>query len=443
MRCAIYTRKSSDERLNAEYNSLDNQRAYCSAYIMSQAGDGWEEAPKTYDDGGFSGGNLKRPGLTALRADLAAGKIDIVVVYKIDRLSRSLRDFANLIAEFDQHGVTFVSVTQSFNTASAMGKLTLNILLSFAQFERELTGERLKDWFAGARARGMWVHGKPPYGYRAVDLRLEIDESEAACVRYAFAHYSQYGSAKILASVLHQRGWLNNYQRPWRKRTLTDMLQNPVYIGKLRHHGKLLPGTHEPIVTMSAWRKVQDAIAASARRRKPLSRPPVLGLLKGLIVDANGAPMIHVPVHHRNGKIYRYYIPSDKRYGVGACSMHRFQAGPLENCVLSLLERLTGRPQVYPDMYVACGQIRKIVRQVRVWPDRMSVTMVTGAMLEAEHAGRMQITHKPRTPPEWLPRAVELMEQGATPHKTARDMGISIGSFYRILHRWGMAQYVK
>lgn len=190
MRCAIYTRKSVDEGLDAAFTTLDNQREYCSAYIASQGGSGWQELPQHYDDGGWSGGNLKRPALTQLRADITAGLVDIVVVYKIDRLSRSLRDFANLVAEFEACHVTFVAVTQAFDTGTAMGRLTLNVLLSFAQFERELTGERLRDWFAGARRRGLWMHGPAPLGYtRTGDGGLTINEAEAEIVRLIFRRY--------------------------------------------------------------------------------------------------------------------------------------------------------------------------------------------------------------------------------------------------------------
>lgn len=435
MRCAIYTRKSIEERQDAEYGSLENQRAYCSAYIASQAGTGWRELPTGYDDNGYSGGSLKRPALERLRADIAIGVVDIVVVYKIDRLSRSLRDFVNLVAEFERSSVTFVSVTQSFNTGNSMGRLTLNVLLSFAQFERELTGERLRDWFAGARARGMWMHGRPPYGYRASSKILVIDEPEAACVRHAFARYPKLGSARLLADELNARGWLNNMGRPWSKRTVTEMLQNPVYLGHLRHNGSSMPGIHPPLIAMAAWRKVQATIASSARRRAALLRPPEPAALKGLIADANGRPMIHVAVP-RKGKVYRYYVPSIRRYGAGTCSLNRFRAEPLERAVLDLVDRLAGAPQVYKDAAAAAGMVRRLVSAVTVHPHHMTVTLIGGATVDAPHAGQMQITRRPRQPPSWFAEAMKMVDAGKSPWSVAVEMRIPIGSFYRIMHRW-------
>ena len=242
MRCAIYTRKSVAEREDRVFTTLDNQRAFCSAYIASQAGQGWIEMPARYDDGGFSGGTLHRPALDRLREDARAGLIDMVVVYKIDRLSRSLKDFANLVDEFEKQNVNFTAVTQSFDTSNAMGKLTLNILLSFAQFERELTGERLTDWFAGARARGQWTRARP-YGYAKINGNdLVPDPVEAAVVREIFRLYCRYQSCQSVANRLHELGLTNTAGRPWSASMVLHTIKHRVYLGEMTYRGSSMPG---------------------------------------------------------------------------------------------------------------------------------------------------------------------------------------------------------
>lgn len=257
LRCAVYTRKSSEEGLEMEFNSLEAQRESCEAYVASQRAEGWLLVPDRYDDGGFSGGTLDRPALKRLLVDIEAGKVDIVVVYKIDRLSRSLMDFSRLVEVFDQHKVTFVSVTQSFNTTTSMGRLTLNILLSFAQFEREVIGERIRDKFAASRKRGMWMGGWAPLGYEVNDRKLVINETDAKLVRSIFARFLKIGSATALARQLIAENTRNKYGKLIDKGMLYKLLNNPVYIGIAVHKGVSYPGEHVGIIDRKIWDKVQ------------------------------------------------------------------------------------------------------------------------------------------------------------------------------------------
>src|SRR5438874_8187180 len=253
-RCAIYTRKSSEEGLEQEFNSLAAQREACEAYIRSQQHEGWLLARTRYDDGGFSGGNLERPAAQRLLTDIRAGRIDIVVVYKVDRLTRSLADFARLVELFDAQGVSFVSVTQQFNTTSSMGRLTLNVLLSFAQFEREVTGERIRDKIAASKKRGMWMGGVPPLGYEPRDRKLAVVESEAETVRHIFQRYAALGSVLLLQQELEALGitskrWTSASGRLWGGKPIARgalylMLQNRVYRGEIMHKDQAYPGEH-------------------------------------------------------------------------------------------------------------------------------------------------------------------------------------------------------
>jgi site-specific DNA recombinase len=270
-RCAIYTRKSSEEGLEQDFNSLHAQREACAAYVMSQASEGWSLIDDIYDDGGISGGTLERPGLKRLLADIAAGRIDIVVVYKVDRLTRSLLDFSKLVEAFDAAGTSFVSVTQSFNTTTSMGRLTLNMLLSFAQFEREVTAERIRDKIAASKARGMWMGGTPPLGYEPNGRTLAIVEDHAALVRDIYRRYLDIGNVRLLADTLAQANILS----PTRARKsgttfggckftrgqIYAILSNPIYIGEIRHRGKIHAGQHPPLIERELWDKVQATLA--------------------------------------------------------------------------------------------------------------------------------------------------------------------------------------
>ena len=310
LRCAIYTRKSSEEGLEQEFNSLHAQREACEAYIASQKSEGWALVRDQYDDGGISGGTLERPALQQLLADIEDGLVDVVVVYKIDRLSRSLMDFSKLVEVFDRNGVTFVSVTQSFNTTTSMGRLTLNILLSFAQFEREVTAERIRDKVKASRMKGMWMGGYVPLGYDVVDRKLVVNEEEAAKVRMVFERFVEIGSATVLARELRSDGVRNKQGTLIDKGYLYRLLNNRVYRGETVHKGKSYPGEHEAIIEPRLWEQVHDIISVSPRKRANNSRTQTTALLKGLLFTATGAAM--TPSSTKKGsRRYRYYVSMD------------------------------------------------------------------------------------------------------------------------------------
>jgi site-specific DNA recombinase len=346
-RCAIYTRKSTEYNLELTFNSLDAQRQACEAYIKSQAHEGWRLIPGRYDDGAFSGASLDRPALQQLLAEVRAGKIDIVLVYKVDRLTRSLADFAKLIELFDGHGISFVSVTQSFNTSSSMGRLTLNVLLSFAQFERELIGERVRDKIAASKRKGLWVGGPVPLGYAAVDKKIVVVPAEAEAVRTIFARYLELGSIRALAEDLDRRGIRSKSRRLSNGRTigggrfgvgaLAHLLKNRFYIGEVVYRGEVHRGEHEPILEPTLFEAVQAKLAAQARaRRCRLRGSPAL--LSGRLFDDRGNRMS--PTHaNKGGARYRYYISQpllqNKPRALG--SLHRVPAAELEAHVVAAL----------------------------------------------------------------------------------------------------------
>src|SRR6516162_767113 len=316
-RCAIYTRKSSEEGLEQQFNSLAAQREACEAYIRSQRHEGWILARTRYDDGGFSGGTMERPGLRGLLADIQAGRIDIVVVYKVDRLTRSLADFARLIEIFDAQGVAFVSVTQQFNTTSSMGRLTLNVLLSFAQFEREVTGERIRDKIAASKMKGMWMGGNVPLGYDASEGTLVINPAEAETVRRIFALYHELGSVRRVKEEADRLGLRTKRRvtangtarggKPFARGHLYRLLSNPVYAGQITHKGQLYLGQHPALIDIETLTVVHDQLAAAAgdHRHKTKSAEP--SLLTGLLVDARGERL--TPSHAvKKGRRYRYYV---------------------------------------------------------------------------------------------------------------------------------------
>ena len=345
-RCAVYTRKSTDEGLEKEFNSLDAQRESCEAYIASQRSEGWVLVHDRYDDGGVSGGTLERPALKRLLADIEAGLVDVVVVYKIDRLSRSLMDFAKLVQIFDQNDVTFVSVTQSFNTTTSMGRLTLNILLSFAQFEREVIGERVRDKIAASRARGMWMGGPVPLGYRIENRKLLIDEAAAATVRHVFEGFAEIGSATRLLPILRAEGLLTKHGRPFDKGAVYKLLANRVYLGEAVHKGKSYPGEHAAIIPLALWNKVHEIMATNPHMRAGLARNRSPALLRGLIFGADGRALS--PTHTRKqGRLYRYYVSQSVLKGeADDAPYRRLPAGEIEALVLDQLRALLRQPEV-------------------------------------------------------------------------------------------------
>jgi DNA invertase Pin-like site-specific DNA recombinase len=374
-RCAIYTRKSTDEGLDQEYNSLEAQRDSALAFISSQRHEGWIAVNDGYDDGGFSGGNTNRPALKRLLADVEDGRIDVVVVYKIDRLSRSLSDFAQMVDLFDAHGVTFVSVTQQFNTTTSMGRLTLNILLSFAQFEREVTGERIRDKISASKAKGMWMGGTPPLGYDVRDRKLVVNESEAALVRDIFARYAETGSAAQLVRELQIEGhttkvWVaQNGRRHDGKvidqQCLFTMLRNRLYLGEITHKGQSFPGQHEPIVSTDLWAAVHAFI--DGRKQGPRTRyKKEPALLTGLLYAPDGQRMLPTYTQKKNGKRYRYYVPYlEKRQSAGATYDHtRPNIGPLpaleiETAVLAQVHKALQEPEMIISVWQAGMALRE------------------------------------------------------------------------------------
>jgi site-specific DNA recombinase len=346
LRCAVYTRKSSEEGLDMEFNSLDAQREACEAYIASQKPEGWVLVPDRYDDGGISGATLDRPGLQRLLADIEAGRIDVVVVYKIDRLSRALMDFAKLVEVFDRNNVTFVSVTQSFNTTTSMGRLTLNILLSFAQFEREVIGERIRDKFAASRRKGMWMGGYVPLGYDVKDRKLVVNEVEAQKIRMIFERFVKVGSATALVRELRAGGVTGKQGKLIDKGYLYKLLNNRVYIGQAVHKGTAYPGEHQAIVSQSVWDKVHCILAESPRRRAAATRAQTPALLKGLIFGPTGRAM--TPAHtRRGGKLYRYYVSTDVlKRDAEACPVRRIPAAEIESAVIEHVRTLLRSPEI-------------------------------------------------------------------------------------------------
>ena len=346
LRCAVYTRKSSEEGLEQEFNSLHAQRESCEAYIASQRSEGWVLVRDQYDDGGISGGTLERPGLQRLLADVEDGLVDVIVVYKIDRLSRSLMDFSKLVEVFDRNGVTFVSVTQSFNTTTSMGRLTLNILLSFAQFEREVTAERIRDKVRASRMKGMWMGGVPPLGYEVKDRKLIIKEADAANVRWIFARFIEIGSGTELARELTARGVKTSRGNRIDKKFIYRMLNNRAYIGEAVHKGDSYPGEHNAIIDRVVWDKVHSILTESPRKRAARARADTPALLKGLLYGPDGAAFS--PTHTRKkGKLYRYYVSqSVLKHGAGSCPVGRVPAGQIEAAVIDQLRAVFRQPEI-------------------------------------------------------------------------------------------------
>ncbi|HXF87997.1 MAG TPA: recombinase family protein [Xanthobacteraceae bacterium] len=357
VRCAIYTRKSSEEGLEQEFNSLQAQREACEAYIASQRHEGWVLVPHRYDDGGVSGGTLERPALKRLLADVEAGRIDVVVVYKVDRLTRSLMDFAKLVDVFERNRVSFVSITQQFNTTTSMGRLTLNILLSFAQFEREITAERIRDKFRVSRQKGMWMGGHPPLGYDVRNRKLVVNEAEAELVRHIFRRFVILRSATGLVKELNAEGrrtksWVTaqgraREGRPFDKGYLYRLLNNRVYLGEAVHKGIPHPGEHEAIVPRDLWDKVHAILSEHWRVRAARSRAATPAPLKGLIRCAlHGCAM--TPTHTRKrGKQYRYYAcVRAAKTSSDACPLGYVPAGEIESAVIAQVRALLRTPEM-------------------------------------------------------------------------------------------------
>jgi DNA invertase Pin-like site-specific DNA recombinase len=354
LRCAVYTRKSTDEGLDKEFNTLDAQREACEAYIASQRAEGWVLVRDRYDDGGFSGGTLDRPALKRLLADIEQGLVDVIVVYKIDRLSRSLMDFAKLVETMEAHGVTFTSVTQSFSTTTSMGRLTLNILLSFAQFEREVIGERIRDKFAASRARGMWMGGKVPLGYDVVARKLVVNEPEAARVRRVFELFVETGSGVETVRRMQGEGLTAKTGRPLDKGDVYKFLNLRTYIGEVEHKGKVYPGEHQAIVPRELWDRAYAILQVSPRSRAAQNRQQAPALLKGLIYGIDGRALS--PTHCRKGgRLYRYYVAQRVLKGdaPGDGIVRRVSAAEIEGAVVDQVRALLRQPEVVVGTWLA------------------------------------------------------------------------------------------
>ena len=358
LRCAIYTRKSSEEGLEQSFNSLDAQREACLAYIESQRHEGWKVVDEAYDDGGYSGGNMERPGLTKLLGDIKAGKVDSVVVYKVDRLTQSLADFAKMVETFDHFGVSFVSVTQQFNTTTSMGRLTLNVLLSFAQFEREVTGERIRDKIAASKRKGMWMGGRVPVGYDVKDRALIVNNKEASHVCHIFERYIALGSVAKLKQELDAQGVKSKTRISktgkksgnvsYSRGALYDLLQNPIHRGIISHRGEPHAGLHKAIVPEMLWNKVQTLLETNDTAKRTGTKTQTSSLLTGLLYDAEGQRL--TPSHTvKNGKRYRYYVAKAliRNPGNNKAGVRRYPAHDLERLVVQRLQTfLSNAPKV-------------------------------------------------------------------------------------------------
>ncbi len=362
-RCAIYTRKSTEDGLEQEFNSLDAQREAGEAFIKSQAHEGWECLPDRYDDGGFTGGNMDRPALRRLMADIEAGKIDCVVVYKVDRLSRSLLDFARMMEVFEKHGISFVSVTQQFNTASSMGRLILNVLLSFAQFEREMISERTRDKIAASRRKGKWSGGMPVLGYNVVDTKLVVDPIEADQVRAIFGLYIEYEGLMPVVEELQRRGWHNKRWitkkgterggRAFDKNSLWHLLTNVTYIGKIKYKKEVHEGEHEAIVDEDLWQQVQSLLKRNGRSGGVMVRNKYGAVLKGLL-HCSACKCAMTPTQStKNGtKVYRYYVcTTAQKRGWKSCPSRSIPAGEIERFVVEQIKCIGCDPALIAETF--------------------------------------------------------------------------------------------
>jgi len=347
-RCAIYTRKSTEEGLEQDFNSLHAQREACEAFIVSQKHEGWSCLRESYDDGGLSGGSMDRPALQRLLADIADGKVDVVVVYKVDRLTRSLADFAKIVEIFDAKGVSFVSVTQQFNTTTSMGRLTLNVLLSFAQFEREVTGERIRDKIAASKKKGLWMGGLVPLGYDLKDRNLLINPAEAETVRTLFRRYRELGTVRRLKEAADRAGLVTRRRQlssgrvigggPFTRGHLYCLLSNPIYVGSVRHKGASYPGRHDAIIDREMFEAVQHQLTGHTVERRSATNADAPSLLTGLLQDETGDRLC--PTHaNKKGRRYRYYISKRLMHGTGKDGW-RLPAKELERVVLQGVQDL-------------------------------------------------------------------------------------------------------
>ncbi|QZP07694.1 recombinase family protein [Caenibius sp. WL] len=455
VRCAIYTRKSSEEGLEQGFNSLDAQREACAAYILSQASEGWQLIPEYYDDGGLSGGTLERPALQRLLGDVADGKIDIIVVYKVDRLTRSLLDFARLVEAFDAANVSFVSITQSFNTTTSMGRLTLNMLLSFAQFEREVTAERIRDKIAASKARGMWMGGVPPLGYRPDGRTLAIVEEHAVLIREIYARYLRLGNVRLLADTLIQDKIAVPRRATRRGRAygggsfsrgqLYTILRNPIYAGDIAHKDKRYPGNHPAIISRDIWDRVQQQLAHNVKGLRQ-TRQANASLLAGLLFDETGEPLI--AVHTTRGKQrYRYYVSKAQQHGTASPDTPaiRLPAREIEQVIRQELSSLLADPFVLvercrftltPEMFATLtARCADLSTQAQTWPHAVVSQIISRIVL---HPGRIELLLVPSGLAKLLELPASPTAPAALPHIAAVRLKRT-GHTVRLIQDDGMA----
>ncbi len=400
-RCALYTHKSSEEGLEQSFNSLDAQHEACEAYIKSQASEGWRPLPARYDDGGYSGGTMERPGLKQLLADISLGKIDIVVVYKIDRLTRALADFARMVELFEHHDVSFVSVTQSFNITSSMGRLTLNVLLSFAQFEREVTGERIRDKIAASKKKGMWMGGSPPLGYdlpEAGSHALRINDTEAETVRRIFERYLELKSVHALVRELDAKG-IRSKERTtltgkvigghrFSRGALYHLLRSRVYLGEVPHKDQSHPGLHKAIIVAELFEAVQVQLDENSRRRKATGKSVAGSPLAGRIFDTDGQPMSPTFSYGRGGKLYRYYVSASLQRGATRdqedSAPRRVSATTVESRLIKTLGRLL--PNLQDDPLEIVSRVEIHARHVDLFLPLNFIGKITESLHTGERA---------------------------------------------------------
>jgi site-specific DNA recombinase len=418
VRCAIYTRKSSEEGLDQAFNSLDAQREACAAYILSQASEGWVALPDVYDDGGLSGGTLDRPALQRLLSEVKAGRVDTIVVYKVDRLTRSLMDFSKLVETFDHAGTSFVSVTQSFNTTTSMGRLTLNMLLSFAQFEREVTAERIRDKIAASKAKGMWMGGTPPIGYKPNGRSLAIVEEDAKLIRRIFELYLELGNVRAVTESLGEgkvRSPIRTVAKtgrtiggvPLSRGQIYKMLSCATYVGEVHHREQVYPGLHDAIIDRDIWDRVQAMLASNLQGHRHGARAASPSLLAGKIVSGTGEAL--VPSHANAGKVrYRYYVSRGLLDGSANSGM-RLPALEIEAAVreavgamfddglaLASADWLRVAPTDYAILTERCTDVaarsrafvQDVLRQVRVHDSRIDIECSTAAIAAALNVER-------------------------------------------------------
>lgn len=394
LRCAIYTRKSTEEGLDQAFNSLDAQREACAAYINSQKHEGWKVVSDKYDDGGFTGGNMERPALVRLLADIKAGKVNVVVVYKVDRLTRSLADFAKIVEQFDGQGVSFVSVTQQFNTTSSMGRLTLNVLLSFAQFEREVSGERIRDKIAASKRKGMWMGGNVPLGYKVEDRQLKVIPQEAETIRHIYKRYLELSCVNDLQLELKKDSILSKssssiagkkkHGANFSRGALYHLLKNTLYIGQISHKGQIHQGQHEAIIQLDLWNAVQKKLKDGTVARQTAQTTKSGAVLAGLLFDVEGNPL--TPTHsNKAGKRYRYYISSYATKGkVAEKKALRIPAEQLEQLIIEKLknhfadyesDNAASIDFVTSDAQKLRSSLSKIVEKIAIQPKSITIKL--------------------------------------------------------------------